>query len=369
LSKVDRRRFLKYIGAGAIAVGGVTAGHYLYNSGLGQKPRVTIPTTSAITPITETATMLDYPPYADFRYKPFYLCPTEQQTIEFTNTSYDLDGDPLRHTWLIDNREVSHERDYSAKLSQGEHLVDLRVCDGKQTRVKSGTVTVEPDQIYPARQLHIEYKGMRYAACTFGPHYPSIPTPTEEAMNEQLDTISNELGCNAIIITGGGQLPGKLIECAQLAIQKGFSRIYVQPCYVDATVDEVVDGVSELASRVRPLREISEAVVLMIGHELGLDTYGIIPGNDWLERTQYQLEHRDWFETVRAKLPSLFARLISTCKKNYGYKIAYAAAIWEMDLVPWDDPVFESVSSDAYLCDACGWGADWIVDHLQGLKR
>jgi hypothetical protein len=43
--------------------------------------------------------------------------------------------------------------------------------------------------------------------------------------------------------------------------------------------------------------------------------------------------------------------------------------LWEIDLVPWDDPVFESVSSDAYLCDACGWGADWIVDHLQGLKR
>jgi hypothetical protein len=30
-SKVDRRRFVKYVGAGAIAAGGATAAYYLYN--------------------------------------------------------------------------------------------------------------------------------------------------------------------------------------------------------------------------------------------------------------------------------------------------------------------------------------------------
>jgi hypothetical protein len=364
-SRPDRRRFLKYIGAGAIAAGGAGAAYRLFMDSP-RKP-ATIPTAAPIT--TQTTTRTNNPPVPSaIRVNPFYINPTTEHVVQLSHVSYDPDGDPLITTWLIDGKQVSHEHDYFTKLPEGEHVVDLQVSDGKQTRASSATVAVEPDQIYPTRELRIEYKGMRYAACTFGPHYPSIPTPSRDEMDEQLSTIHDELGCNAIIIMGGGHLPEKLVECAQLAIRKGFNRIYIQPNYVDATIDEVVDGVTELASEVRPLREISDAIVLMIGHELGLDTYGIIPGKDWLERARYQLEHRDWFEMVRAKLPSLFARLISTCKKNYGQKIAYAAAIWEIDLVPWDDPVFESVSSDAYLCDACGWNTDWIVRHLQELK-
>jgi hypothetical protein len=41
LSKVDRRRFLKYLGGSAVAVGGVAAAYLLYNAGLGARPEVT----------------------------------------------------------------------------------------------------------------------------------------------------------------------------------------------------------------------------------------------------------------------------------------------------------------------------------------
>jgi hypothetical protein len=51
-SKVDRRRFLKYIGAGAITIGGAAAAYYLYNTGLVRKEQVAISTTAR----TETTT-------------------------------------------------------------------------------------------------------------------------------------------------------------------------------------------------------------------------------------------------------------------------------------------------------------------------
>ena len=42
----------------------------------------------------------------------------------------------------------------------------------------------------------------------------------------------------AIIISGGEDYEDKLIECGQLAIEKGFERIHIQPRYMSATPSE-----------------------------------------------------------------------------------------------------------------------------------
>jgi hypothetical protein len=273
--------------------------------------------------------------------------------------SYDLGGDPLQNTWLVDSNVVSHERDHSTKLPVGQHLVDLQVSDGKQTRVHSATVTVEPEQIYPTKQLHIAYKGIRY-----------YPRDTQR-MNEELDTIQQELGCNAVILSGENE--DYLIEGAQQAIKKGFDRIYVEPSYWNygygIRIDDTVERLSRLAPRVRELRETSESVGFMVGHEYGLVVQGIIPGKDWTSRLQYQVDHNDWLQMVRANLPGMFKRVLKVCKENYGYGISYAAAIWEDDMVPWSDPLFESVSTDAYVFDKAGWTTSRISGHLTALKR
>jgi hypothetical protein len=55
---------------------------------------------------------------------------------------------------------------------------------------------------------------------------------------------------------------------------------------------------------------------------------------------------------------------------NYGHQIAYAATIDEAEsIVPWSDPIFESVGSDAYIWDKIGLTGNWVVNHLSGLKR
>jgi hypothetical protein len=363
---LDRRRFLKYVGAGAVAAGGAAAAYYLRNAPLGREPEATVPT------ITQTATTVDYPPYPDFKYRPYYLNPTDQQTIQFTNTSYDLGGDPLTHTWLVDKKVVSHEGDYSTKLSQGEHVVDLQVSDGKQTRVKSATIAVDPDQIYPVKPLHLKCKGVNYFTDNICPEWSGgVPNPTDDEMEEQLDTLRLELGCNAICVNGG-LLEDRMIECGQLAAENGFQRVYILPRYMGASVEETVDRIGTFARKVKPLREASDAVVYCVGHEFGLET-SIVKGNTWFERLASlngSNAQQEW-NKVRRILPKMFKDVIDTCKANYGHEIAYASIASESSdgLVPWEDPIFESVGVDAYVQPATGWTEDWIYRLLQSLKR
>jgi len=361
---VSRRRFLKYGSAGAFAVGGAGAAYYLYEMGLARKTEVAAPT------ITQTATTVDYPPYADFRYKPYYLCPTDQQTIEFTNTSYDLGGNPLTHAWLVDNVEVSNERDYSTELPVGEHAVELQVSDGEQIRVRSATVTVEPDQIYPPKQLHIQHKGMRMMVGWKG----MAPIPID-ITDEKLDIIHDELACNAVLIFGNTEFEDDLIEAGRLAIRKGFDRIYVAPLYLDLPIDETVENIGGFATKVKVLREESDSMVFMIGHEFTFDAYGIVPGETHPDRLRYPIEHPEWvrssyWKALNSVLPEAFRRIIALCRENYGYQIAYAATPDEAaSIVPWSDPIFESVSSDAYIWEKAGWTEDWVVKHLSELKE
>jgi hypothetical protein len=331
-----------------------------------RRPKATIPTT----PITtQTTTRTNNPPVPSvIGVNPGYINPTTEYVVQLTHDSYDPDGDPLTTTWLIDGKEVSHEHDYSTKLPEGEHWIGLLVSDGREENSAGARITVEPDQIFPVKQLHVRHKGISYSAATLAPGWP-ITMPGKEEMDEQLHTIHRELNCNAIIISAGGGYEDKLIECGRLAIEKGFDRIYISPRYVDATVEETVKRVGEFAKKARSLREISEAIVFMIGHEFGIETYGITPGHDWIERATYQTQHSDWLTRVQRELPVMFKEIIALCKENYGYQIAYAAAAWEADFVPWSDPVFESVCTNAYLMNAFGWTENWVLQHLSALRR
>lgn len=164
---MNRRRFLKYAGATA-AVAGASAlgGDYVL------KAR---PSSMNQTNVVTTTSMFNLQPVADFTYEPTYLNPKDQQTIQFTNLSTDLRGDPLTYAWYVDNQPASAEKDYSTKLPVGQHTVELEASDRFAKGVTAQAVTVEPDQIYPAKPLRIRYKGMKYAAGRGSPELVSTP--------------------------------------------------------------------------------------------------------------------------------------------------------------------------------------------------
>jgi hypothetical protein len=354
-SEVDRRRFLKYVGAGAVAVGGAAAAYSLYNTGLGRRPEITIPTTTM---------RENHPPVANFMRRPYYLKPTDQQTIQFTSNCYDADNDPLQFNWSVDGQPASTQENYSDKLPVGEHTVRLNVSDGIAEDDVQQNVIVEPDQIYPTKQLRIKYKGMRMMVGWKG----MSRTPTE-VTDEKLEVIRNELGCNAVTIFGNTEFEDDLIEAGRFAIQKGFDRIYLTPMYLDLSIDETVERIGEFASKVKKLREMSESIVFMVGHEFGLDSSSFVPGDTYEERSLNAWNGQFDYNKAKAILPGVFKRIVSLCNKNYGYQITYAAIPWEADnVVPWSDPIFESVGSDAYIWDKVGWTESWVISHLSGLK-
>jgi len=318
--------------------------------------------------------LINRPPKAAFTYRTptrtlKYIAPTDRDLILFLNNSTDPDADPLTYTWLVDGQPVSQQKDYSAKLAAGQHQVQLKVSDGKTTVSRQVALTVEADQIYPTKPLNVRYKGMNYAAARTGPEFSSIPTPSRDEMDEQLDTIHNELGCNAIIVQAGDGYEDNLIECSKLALQKGFDRTYAYVRYMNSTLDQTVEKVGRLAARVRSLRETSDSFVWMIGCEFGVSMSGIIPGDTWFDRVRYQLDHKDWWDLVQAKEPEIWRRILPVVKSNYGYPVAYAAATWEIPLVPWSDPSFGEVSPQLYIHDSIGQTESWALNQLSSLKR
>ena len=374
-SKADRRKFLKYVGAGLVAATAAGAGYYLYSKqpGYARTQTVTIPEGSETTSTNlATSTKQNHPPVASFKSRAYYLNPTDQQTIQFTNYSYDPDGDPLKYTWLVDEQTVSQEKDYSTKLPVGQHRIKLRVADSQNEDVAGHMVDVDPDQIYPAKPLHLKYKGVNY--CVGKPMNPEwstdYPSPNRDQIDEELDNIHNDLGCNAMIITAGADSEDDLIECARTALQKGFfDRIYVEPHYWQHSTDETVERIARFAPRVRALREASEVIHFMVGHEFSLETHGIVPGDTWSDRVEYQVKNPNWADKVWATFPRMFKDIIAACKENYGYKISYAAISYaEIDAVPWADPMFESVGIDGGLLPALGVTEEVLFRQLSELK-
>ena len=64
-----------------------------------------------------------------------------------------------------------------------------------------------------------------------------------------------------------------------------------------------------------------------------------------------------------------FQKIITLCKEKYGYEITYAATPWEANnVVPWSDPMFESIGVDAYIWDKVGWTEQYVIDELQHLS-
>jgi hypothetical protein len=362
-SKVGRRRFLKYVGAGLVAATAAGAGCYLYSSQRGPPPTQTTTT-------TQTPIVWKPPAISEIQVKPRYINPTPADKVEFSYLCFDTGNNPLSTTWLIDGRETSHERAYSTKLFKGDHSVVLKVSDGKSEATKYASVMVEPDQIYPPEPLHVRYKGIRYSAGIGVPGWEGIATPSGDEMQEHLDTIHDELGCNAICIDAGPDYEDNLIECGRLAIEKGFERIDIQPRYINCTIDETIENVGRFAKRARELRQTSEAVVYHLGHEFVLETSGIVPGNNWFQRLDYCVKNPDWPNEATPKLTKMFKDLIKVCQDNYGYPVSYAAiAVVEVDVVPWHHPAFGSIGVDAYLQDVTGWDEDWVISLLTSLKK
>jgi len=78
-------------------------------------------------------------------------------------------------------------------------------------------------------------------------------------------------------------------------------------------------------------------------------------------------EGTEW-EKVAHTLPVMFSNITQVCKRSYGYPISFHAIATEVDLVPWQNHIFESVSVDAYLRESSGRAEGWTLGLLPRVK-
>ena len=320
---------------------------------LGPRPGPANQSTVTLNPMRSTSNQ-NHPPVANFKYKPYYLDPTDQQTIQFTSHCYDADNDPLQYAWSVDGEEESAEKDYSTQLPAGDHSIELRVSDGvDQDRVRQ-TVTVEPDQIYPVRELKTSTKGISY--------FVDIRQPSTRpmgAMEEHLDSIRGELGCNGIRIEG---LDETILDCVKLAIDHGFEVIMPCPHYYNYDSHETAKKIAEFAAKTEKLRGQSDRIILQIGNEFTLDKTGIIEGDNWTDRaSSFGSQMYSGWEN---RFESFIVEVVQSARTGgFGGKISYAAMMYEP--VPWE--MFDVVCINEYI--AYYRSTDQILSKIKTVNR
>ena len=137
-SNTDRRCFLRYVAAGAVAVGGTTAAYYLYSTGLAPKPEVTTTTRTERSLPNTTQPLLElqvsYVPHENA-----FLQDLVFLDGELFEPSAAVTGavEPLTLAWYLDdyvNPISTRYKPDPIALAPGEHYPKLVVVDGAGRR-------------------------------------------------------------------------------------------------------------------------------------------------------------------------------------------------------------------------------------------
>jgi parallel beta-helix repeat protein len=172
----------------------------------------------------DAITILDSPPTID-SFTPTDIEPevNEGDSLEFTHTSSDLDGDPLTYSWLLDSVEQSTSQNWTYSPSYddaGVHNVTLVVSDGELTDSQQWTVTVmnvnRPpiiDTYYPStdptinegesQEFNVTYHDPDGAAVSVQWYLDGTPTTTDDSYTFASDYDSAGIYNITVVVSDG----------------------------------------------------------------------------------------------------------------------------------------------------------------------
>ena len=162
-----------------------------------------------------------------------------------------------------------------------------------------------------------------------------------EQMKTDFAIIKNDLGCNAIRLSGTNV--DEMVTGTELVLQAGLD-CWVSPHYIDAPIEVVEKETQECAARVEALRQKypDNEVVFMYGCEMH-HFAPFIPGANFAERIQKLGDPKIIAEGTR-KLNEYFARTIPEIRRVFHGRITYCTVWFE----PIDWTLFDIISLDHY---------------------
>jgi len=290
--------------------------------------------------------LFNRPPTAGFEINPKYINPTDETLVRFINKSSDPDGEPLISSWFIDGKLVNSTRDHWTRLPVGNHTMRLVVSDGKaQDRIES-IVRVEKSSMYPQKKLYVPLKGINYWSGDrfwwkdkWVPARVFPPRPPTE-IEEDLQVIKYELGCNAIQFRGSNET--SLLICAQIAARLNFSVIVLNLFQSDLNVDEVTTWLTSFAEKAQLLFQKSDSIVLSIGDESS-GRYKRLLNVTWEEMLRMSVSER---KKLWPMLNSHLETVLRNVRVVFKGRVTYGAGQWEE--VNWSQLGFDIVGVNLF---------------------
>ena len=180
------------------------------------------------------------------------------------------------------------------------------------------------------------------------------------AVNEELRTIRQELNCNAITIAGTNIQ--RLVQGATVAFKHGL-HVWLQPRLFEATQQEMLDYLGEVAAAAEELRRQHGELVLNVGCELSMFTKGIVAGNDFNERrATLAASTVSPFPAINRVLAEHLKKASDVARSHFRGRITYSPIPWED--VDWS--LFDILSTNNYRDDS---NRGTYVERLRRLKR
>ncbi|MEV0155502.1 hypothetical protein AB0H57_17410 [Micromonospora sp. NPDC050686] len=188
----------------------------------------------------------------------------------------------------------------------------------------------------------------------------SRKTFTPETVQHEMAVISGDLHCDAVRISGRD--PERLSAAARYAAAAGLE-VWFAPFPVDLPADQLMPFFTDCAIRAEAVRRDGAEVVFVAGCEISAFCAGFIPGATYGDRLQSMATaDMQWWTSLgpmQERLNDFLAQAAKTVHANFGGRVTYASAPWEV--VDWRP--FDIIGIDAYRA---AYNADTFRSELRG---
>ncbi|MGP3638653.1 hypothetical protein ACTU45_36150, partial [Streptomyces sp. 24-1644] len=210
---------------------------------------------------------------------------------------------------------------------------------------------------------------MRTFGITYDTGFTTAGTTTREpfdpaVVRREMQIIRNELGCDAVRVTGGDR--DRLETAARYAAEAQLE-VWYSPFTNGLTTGELLDLLTDSAERAERLRREGAEVVFLTGSEISLFTIGMLPGDTYEERAGVLADPQQ----LRAALPGLPAQVnaflgkaVAAVRARFGGRIGYASLPFEgVDWAPFDIVATDAGYRDAQTADRLAEGLRALTAH------